>query len=151
MEGTLDPLMMQGHNMSKVEELFCKVASSKMIEDKAAGMICAAIEKIDPNMTSAECLPLVDAEWAKLVAMVNDAGAWGRLLFMFSTTESQRGTTTSAATVTRVDLDKYHPCFGDSAVFGDVSTYTYPSSTAALQNASFKYRARWTQSRRRIG
>jgi len=53
----------------RIEELFCKVASSKMIEDKAAGMICAEIEKIEPKVPSAECQPLVEAGWEKLVAM----------------------------------------------------------------------------------
>jgi len=53
---------------SEIEKLFCKVASLKMIEDKAAGMICAEIEKKVPSVPAAKCQAFVEAGWEKLVA-----------------------------------------------------------------------------------
>merc|ERR1711865_558589 len=53
---------------SVIEGLFCKVASLKFIEDKAAGKICAEIEKKVPSVPAAKCEAFVEAGWEKLVA-----------------------------------------------------------------------------------
>jgi len=51
-----------------IEEVFCKIATSKMIEDKAVSMICAKIEEKVPSVPADKCNAFVEAGWSKLTA-----------------------------------------------------------------------------------
>ena len=67
--------------------------------------------------------------------MVREAGAWGKVLFQIRAGESQRGAVTGAARVARVNVSKYLEIFGDSNVFGDIASYTYPNRSDVVPGA----------------
>jgi hypothetical protein len=63
-----------------IEELFCKFASQKQIEDKAIDEVCSIIEQKFPSVNGGECTIAAKLAWDKIVKMCPK----GREMYKFS-------------------------------------------------------------------